>query len=668
MPAAKNFILDSTKDLARETRQFEMAPGSVNEEDFTVEVVFSTGSRGLRTTWMGERYYEELSMDPKHVNLKRLNQGAPLLNNHRTYDGVEDVPGVVKKAWIENGEGRAIVQFDREDEVSKKIFGKIQRGILKNISVGYEVRKYVELEGKVKGLTVYSAREWEPFEISIVTVPFDKDAQVRKRSKNDEIVTKCEFYRINRNKNEVREGEMPGEDKNSQVTETRGSVENTESKKEVPKEEAKETRSVASDQSDLEEYKKRSARIMRMCERASLKVSEAQKYIDSTRSIEDISEDILNQKFNKENESETDSTRKVEVNSDCSREKERRDGFINCMLHRSLEGQSEQPKLTDAGRHFRGMTFMEMTAEITGATYRANEDEVLKRAFHATSDFPLLLIDTMNKMLQNLYMEAPQSYEPLVKKVSVKDFRQNSVLRQGDVSELKEIKEGGEFENGTFGEGRELISVKSYGRALPVTRQLMINDDVNAIMEVPILFGRRVRSLESKLFWDLFVSNPTLMTDSKQLYHSDHNNTAARADINVTSVAAAWTKFRRQKGLGEDADFIRVNPKYLVVPEALRVQAEQFVSSQYVPDTQNQINPYQGKLEVISDPRLDDDATNKWYLASSATELDCFQQANLRGEGAKTEIKEIFGTGMIMKVLYDVGFSCIDYRGLFRNG
>ncbi|MCV5737600.1 hypothetical protein OFN56_37450, partial [Escherichia coli] len=79
-------------------------------------------------------------MDTAHVDLSRMQQGAPVLNTHSRYD-VRDVIGVVERAWIEGGEGRALVRFSEREDV-EPIWRDIKAGILRNVSVGYVVRKY----------------------------------------------------------------------------------------------------------------------------------------------------------------------------------------------------------------------------------------------------------------------------------------------------------------------------------------------------------------------------------------------------------------------------------------------------------------------------------------------------------------------------------------------
>ena len=82
-------------------------PGSLNEEKRTFELVWSTGAQVKRGGFWSEPYMEELSMELSAIRMDRLNNGAPLLNTHGQYD-LEDVIGVVEKAWLDNGEGRAL--------------------------------------------------------------------------------------------------------------------------------------------------------------------------------------------------------------------------------------------------------------------------------------------------------------------------------------------------------------------------------------------------------------------------------------------------------------------------------------------------------------------------------------------------------------------------------
>ena len=75
---------------------------------FDLPMVWSTGaSVRRRDPWTGRVYDEVLSLDATHVDLSRLNGGAPLLNTHGAYD-LEDVLGVVEAAWIDTRAGTPV--------------------------------------------------------------------------------------------------------------------------------------------------------------------------------------------------------------------------------------------------------------------------------------------------------------------------------------------------------------------------------------------------------------------------------------------------------------------------------------------------------------------------------------------------------------------------------
>ena len=152
------------------------APDTFDPAKGTVEVVFTTGARGKRNSFWDGPYFEELEVSEAAVDLTRLNNGASVLNTHGQYS-LEDVIGVVERAWLTNGEGRATVRFsDREDV--KPIKADVQAGILRHISVGYSVQKMEKVE-ETDDVPVYRVTRWTPAEISLVPIAFDDGAVVR---------------------------------------------------------------------------------------------------------------------------------------------------------------------------------------------------------------------------------------------------------------------------------------------------------------------------------------------------------------------------------------------------------------------------------------------------------------------------------------------------------
>lgn len=155
-------------------------PASINDEDRTVDVLFASDKPVRMWTWEYGAINEQLSFDPEHVRMDRLNSGAPLLDNHDAYGSVSDIVlGVVERAWIEKGKGHAKVRFSKTEK-GERTMELVRDGILRNISVGYSVNRYQVTRSTEKGQPdLYRAVDWEPHEISLVAIPADYTAQVR---------------------------------------------------------------------------------------------------------------------------------------------------------------------------------------------------------------------------------------------------------------------------------------------------------------------------------------------------------------------------------------------------------------------------------------------------------------------------------------------------------
>ena len=132
-------------------------PGTVNIDDRTVEITWTTGARGKRWSWSIGEYQEELEVSDTALRMERLNNGAPFLNAHGQWD-LDDVIGVVERAWLDGEEGRAVIRFSAREDV-EPIFRDVRDGILRNISVGYIVHRYVLVEDGEDTTPIYRATD-----------------------------------------------------------------------------------------------------------------------------------------------------------------------------------------------------------------------------------------------------------------------------------------------------------------------------------------------------------------------------------------------------------------------------------------------------------------------------------------------------------------------------
>jgi CRISPR/Cas system CSM-associated protein Csm2 small subunit len=117
--------------------------------------------------WNEEEYYEVLGHRPEDVDLTRMTAGTALLFNHK-----RDVHlGLLNQPELTNGKCFVAAKISQADDVAS-YRTRIQEGILKDSSVGYELIDDGEEIGEKDGIKIYRFK-WAPFEASLVTVPAD---------------------------------------------------------------------------------------------------------------------------------------------------------------------------------------------------------------------------------------------------------------------------------------------------------------------------------------------------------------------------------------------------------------------------------------------------------------------------------------------------------------
>jgi len=151
-------------------RDFTLEIKQVEKEDRTIEFPFSS-------ELPVERYFgnEVLEHSREAANLKRLNDGAPFLWNHNP----DQVLGVVERAYIDEKKkrGYAKVRFSEEEFADSK-FRDVKNKILRNISFGYVINKAEEIDNSIV------ARDWEAFEVSLVSIPADNSIGISRSINN----------------------------------------------------------------------------------------------------------------------------------------------------------------------------------------------------------------------------------------------------------------------------------------------------------------------------------------------------------------------------------------------------------------------------------------------------------------------------------------------------
>ena len=652
----------------------DLVPRTVDEEQRTVEAIFSTGAPVRRTDWYtGKPYLEVLSMDPKAVRLDRLNSGAPLLDSHAAFS-VSDVLGSVVPGSVVLTKGAMIgkVRFSQRESV-QPVWQDVKDGHLRSLSIGYRIHKFAETPGKTEDAPpTRTAVDWEVFEVSMVGVPADAGAKVRGDQPADanpcQIVTR-----------EERVEEPPAEPaKENTMTEKSQTI--VEQPALAPAPAAPEPAAPSERALGAEAERARVAHIRLACEAGQMtRAFEAaliEKGVSENEASRQIFEELKLRAVNVPREG--DRRPDVRVVGDDPLVHVRA-GIENALLHRIA---SDRFKLDEVGRQYRGMSILDIGraflsargVRITDLGRSAVVDLMLSRSgMHSTSDFASLLADVAHKNLRSAYDAAPQTWLPIAQPVSLTDFKASNQLQVGDAPALDELLEHGEFNLGSIGEAKEQVQLKTYGKIFAITRQALINDDLNAFGQVPAAFGRKARDKESDLAWAQITSNPT-MGDGYSLFDAtNHGNyTSSGTPISVDNLGIGRKAIRVQKGI-DGVTPLNLSPQYLIVPATKETIGEQYVAQNIVPTQNSAANPFgpngRTPLTLLVEPRLDANSTTAWYLATAVAQAPVLYYATLDGQtGPDLRQEEGFSVdGIKFRCRIDVGFKAADWRAIYKN-
>jgi phage head maturation protease len=589
-------------------------------------------------------YLEELSLDPKAIRMDRLNTGAPLLANHDSRS-LDAVIGVVEKAWIDGNQGRATVRFsDREDV--QPIISDVRAGILRNISVGYQVHEYeVEKPQERGGMPTYRAVDWEPMELSIVTIPADSSAQIRGSQELHPVSIKTRGIAMSEPENQV-----PAEEAQTPV-ETPVAPDANEIRAQVRSQELS-----------------RIASIRDAVRKAKLDDTFAEKLIDKGISIDEARASVLDAMAAKSDASATPS--QFEMGK--THEEKALRGMEEALLARA--GLVKHEDLN--GNEFRGMRlsdFARMSLErsgqnVRGMSYDSIAQTVLRNG-QTTSDFPVLLENVMHKTLLAAYQTAPDTWRQIARVGSVSDFRAWKRLRTGTLANLTAVNEAGELTNMPISDATaESVQASRFGNIISVTPETIVNDDFDWIANQASALGRAAaRTIESTVYAKL-IANPT-MSDGNALLSSAHGNIQTSGGaISVATVDAGRVAMAQQMD-NDGNDYLDIRPSILLCPISMGGTARVVAGAQYDPDAAARLlvpNKVAGLISTVIDTNR---LSTGWYLLANPTDAPVIEVVFLDGnQNPRIQQEESFRTkGLSWSVELPFGVGIVDYRGIYWN-
>jgi phage head maturation protease len=582
-------------------------------------------------------YIEVLRHSHDSVDLTRF--PLPVIESH---DHAKVNIGVAEKPQITGGKLRATIRFGASAR-AKELFSDIKTGIVRNLSIGYQINDFTETK-QTNGETVVTATRWQPFETSIVSIPADASAG---------------FFRGHEMTTETQNIDSAGEQFNLGIEAERNRVSHIQS---------------------------------------SGKLFRASETLINRFIQEGISAEVANDQFNKLDNERRQAEEIVIRSQDNGSHHQFRGG--QPMRHDDFEarplygtaarhngGDDLHEAMVDglllrsgikvdkphvAARDFANMRLSDIAETFTkgrgwGFGFSKSPTDTIKRAL-STSDFPELLSNVAGKALMLGYDHEEASYKTWTKETTVNDFKLQKRIAVSEGPNLEKVLENGEYTYGAFYEKSESFADETFGKIVNFSRQAIINDDIGGFTKTIDALGRAASRLESDKVYGLLTGNPT-MGDGVALFHANHKNLMTGAVLSTLSLGGARAAMRLQKGL--QGSILNVVPRYLIVPAALESLAEQLVISAVDPSKQNPTpqNAWIRNLTIVYDARLDATSSTAWYLAADHSQVDTVERIYLEGSnGAFIDQEQGFDVdGVKIKCRLDFGVSVVDWIGLIKN-
>jgi len=326
--------------------------------------------------------------------------------------------------------------------------------------------------------------------------------------------------------------------------------------------------------------------------------------------------------------------------------------------------------------------YMSRLAE--AAQFMADVFEGRRPAYHlqeamTTSDFPYLFGDILDRQLLANYRETPAVYQNYCKTATVRDFRTvKRFYTSGAEGVLDKVEQQSEYPETSLGEGYYSYSVSKYGRRIPFSWETMINDDLDALKDMPARFGRAARRTEQKFATELYVDSTG---PHASLYTEGNSNiVTSNPGLSIAALQTAMQILAEQTDA--DGEPIVIDAVHLVVPPALSITASNILNALQIElaesgGTSNQkliaVNWMKNKLKLHVDPYIpivasSSNGNTSWFLfADPGNNRPAIEIGFLRGHiepeiFIKAPNAQRVGGGMVNPLDGDFDTDSIQYK------
>lgn len=701
---AKKRAKRALADILRSCRKIELEAAirsdDVDAEARTVAVSFSSETPVRDYGW-GPPVV--LLHEPRSAHFARFAEMGSILLNH----DVDQIVGRPESVELDAKarKGRAVIRFD-EDPESERIWQKVKNGSLRGISVRYQPRNARELKereswkspgGKSFRGPLYVVDNWEPREISLTPLPADQAVGVGRQGLEDQEMPQWLLDLLK--KRGLIEEDASDDEIRSAVEKYLEDDQDAEGvpatpPADPPKTPARATPTAppAAPDDDAETRDAEATRCRELAHVAQLggMDSELAGWIANGTTVEAARAAALKKRA-------AQNVPTPIVSFDVDERDKVRSAVLGVLMRRAavdspLDPEAvkrqfgEIPKAAEDMPSNMGLLdlarFHAMRSGARGAERWDREDlvryicGVRSPPGGTSSDLPYLLEAVVTKSLSAAFMEYPATYQGWTQVLEVPDFKSAKRVKLSEAADFKLNPPGMPIEESILDDISESYSVATYARKFGITRQAIINDDLDGIMRLPALFGIAAQRGINKLVYATFLGAPTMAEDSEALFSASHtsgsNLTTSGGAFSITTLSAGMALMAKQKGFGEDSAPLNIFPSIVLCPIAISTTVRQIIEGQVNANTAaNAILPWMRNLSVVSDPLLDANDANAWYLAArpGVGGVDGMAVVFLRGRRTPTTEREETGDvlGLQWRSYIDYGAKALEHRSFYKN-
>jgi len=314
--------------------------------------------------------------------------------------------------------------------------------------------------------------------------------------------------------------------------------------------------------------------------------------------------------------------------------------------------------------------------DIRGQSYAGmDRQKIVAVALQPGSDFPGILENIVTKEVLRGYSELPEVYTQLARIGSLPDFKTASRTGLGAAPSMTKNGELQEVETIEIADRAQSIQLSTFAARLGLSRQAIINDDLNEFSRMTAKVGQSARRTVGDQFAEVFTANALgqmLDEGAKRIFHADRNNTGTGGAPTTASFTELRTLMKMQSDVGGNAKNLNINPRFIFCPVALEGVAQVVAQSEReVAGSKNLTTPNveRGRWEIVCDSRLDAASTTRYYGLADPNMYDTIEVAFLDGrdEPQIQQVDMYDPLGVYWVGWIDTVAQALDFRGMAIN-